>query len=136
MKILSYIILAVALYVSWGLFSGEGALVSESVHMELRRGLSEQLTHSIVKGRPEAFNIEVKEFWTETVTANEVTANFTFEFDEPDSDGNTVHIEKKASAVVTKVSNKNGVQTWSADKLNLEGQVIVFKEGLTITEGQ
>ena len=136
MKILTYIILAAALYISWGLFNGSGALVSEAVHMELRRGLSEQLTQSIVAARPEAFNIEVKEFWTETVSADEVKASFTFEFDEPDSDGNLVHIEKKASAVVTRVSNKSGVQTWSADKLNLEGQVIVFKEGLTITEGE
>jgi hypothetical protein len=136
MKILFYIILAAALYVSWGLFNGEGALVSEAVHMELRRGLSEQLTQSIVKARPDAYNIEVKEFWTETVTAGEVKASFTFEFDEPDSDGNLVHIEKSASAVVTKVSNKQGTQTWSADKINLEGQVIIFKEGLTITEGE
>lgn len=104
--------------------------------MELRRGLSEQLTQSIVKARPDAYNIEVKEFWTETVTAGEVKASFTFEFDEPDSDGNLVHIEKSASAVVTKVSNKQGTQTWSADKINLEGQVIIFKEGLTITEGE
>jgi|GEM_PF-3519535 len=136
MKILTYIILAAALFISWKLFTGEGALVPEAVHMELRRGLSEQLTQAIVKERTEAYNIEVKEFWTETVSADEVKANFTFEFDEPDSDGNLVHIEKKASAVVTKVSTAEGVQTWSADELNLEGQLLQFKEGLTIIQGQ
>ena len=104
MRLISYVALAAALVISWKLFTGEGALVSEAVHMELRRGLSDQLTQAIVSSRPEAYNIEVKEFWTETVSANEVKANFTFEFDEPDSEGNQVHIEKTVLAFDTNVS--------------------------------
>jgi len=136
MKIVSYLVLVAALYLSWQLFNGEGALVPERVHMELRKSLSAQLTQSIVEARPEAYGIEVKEFWTEAISNKEVQAHFTFEFEEPDSDGNPVHIEKSASATVRKISHSDEVQKWSADQITLEGQVLVFKKGLTISQDQ
>lgn len=122
-----------ALYVTWGLFQGEGALVAESVHMEIRRGMSEQLTQAIIKARPEAYNVEVLDFWTEAVTEKEIKAHFSFEFEEESSLGGESKIQKKASAVIRKIeTEEEESQVWRAEELNLEGQIIQFKKGLTI----
>ena len=135
MRFFGFLGLAFALYFSWGLFNGKGALVPEVVQIELRRGLSEQLTQYIVEARPEAYHIEVLNFWTEAISASEVSAHFTFEFKEPDQNGDPVRIEKKASARIQKQFSKNAnTQIWRAQNLNLEGQIIEFTKGLEVLE--
>ncbi|MGH1467984.1 MAG: hypothetical protein ACRBBP_03760 [Bdellovibrionales bacterium] len=133
MKFLGLFILSVALYVSWGVFNGSGVLVSESVHMEIQQNLTKEIIQIIIKSNPTAYNIEVLEFWTETLDKDSIEAHFEFEFEDKNADGES-KVSKEGKALLIKIKEAEGTQYWEAKEVSLEGQKVEFKEGLVFPE--
>ena len=108
MKLLGLFLLIFALYFSWGLFNGEGALIPEGVHMEIQQSLSKKITDVIIKAHPKAYNVEVSNFWTESLDEKSVEANFEFSFEEKNEEDEESKVSKRGKAVVSKVKEEEG----------------------------
>lgn len=132
-KLLGLFMLVFALYFSWGLFNGKGALVPEGIHIEIQQSLSKKIIDVIIAAHPEAYNIDVSDFWTESLDDKSVEANFEFSFEEKNAEGEEAKVSKKGRAVVSKIKEEKGRQFWEATDVSLEGQRIEFKEGLTFS---
>ncbi len=141
MKFLGLFILSAALYITWGLFNGSGVVVSESVHIQIQQTLSKEIIQIIINSNPSAYNIEVSDFWTETIDEDHIEAHFKFAFeddgDKPSENQNQsdgAKIEKTGKVQLTKSKEDGKFQYWEASEVTLEGQKIDFKEGLTFSE--
>lgn len=153
MKFLGLFILSAALYFTWGLFNGSGVVVSESTHVQIQETLSKEIIQIIINSNPSAYNIEVSDFWTETIDEENIEAHFKFSFeddgliDEDKPPGEIVDeaasevpgqevgakIEKRGVVKLKKSKEDGKFQYWEASEVSLEGQKIDFKEGLTFS---
>lgn len=133
MKFLGIFLLSTALYITWGLFNGSGAIVSEGVHMQIQQTLSKEIVQIIIDSNPSAYNIEVSDFWTETLDEENIKAHFKFEFEESSDEGES-KMEKMGRVHLTKSKEDGEFQYWEASEVVLEGQKIEFKEGLVFSD--
>lgn len=133
MKFLGLFLLSAALYITWGLFDGSGTVVSETVHMQIQQNLSKEIIEIIIKSNSTAYNIEVSEFWTETIDEKTIEAHFEFKFEDHGEAGET-KVVKNGKALLSKSKEEGGIQYWEVKEVSLEGQKIEFKKGLTFSD--
>lgn len=132
MKLIGLFLISISLYFTWGLFNGSGAIVPESVHVQIQQSLSKEIISAIIKKNPKAYNIEVSKFWTEALNEDKVVAHFEFSFEDKGDEGAS-KFTKFGNALLKKTKEEEGVQFWNATEIRLEGQKIEFQKGLVFS---
>ncbi len=130
MRFLGLFVLFAALYITWGLFNGNNVVVSESVHVQIQKNLVKKIIQEVIVSNPKAYNIEVSEFWTETIDEKNIVAYFKFQFEEKGLEED-LKVTKNGQIRLSKAKQIKGVEQWEVKGASLKGQKIDFKKGLT-----
>jgi len=132
-KIFSFVLFASALIWTWCLFNSP-AQMGTDVHAGIQSKLTILIEETIKAKRPSMTNFRLNKMYTEKVDDSKVKAHFSYQFDEADQTTQTISGE----AVLTKaLSEDANVQKWVLQSVNTGGDVVEFKDGLTISsDGQ
>lgn len=129
MKFLSVIFLLIALTWSWRGYKNTSE-VPVVVHHHLQTELRNFIAEYVEQNAPGATNILFHRFWTEPTQTSEVRATFEYSFDSKNNEGEGATTRLRGYAYL---SPQGGVDQWSLDRIEVNNQVIDFKNGSTIS---
>jgi len=134
MKVVSFLVFAVALVGSWVMVHAKKP-VAESVHIGIQNDLRVIITEYVQKNLPESKNLRFEKMWTETLTKDRVKANFVYSFEDASESGEPALVEISGSALLNKVDETPEMATWSFDQLQILDNKVQFSEPVQITAG-
>lgn len=129
MKFLSIIILLALMAWTWTGYKST-ADVTVTTHVELQNELKNFITGYIQENVKGSSNIKFLRFWTEPTTSKEIRAVFEYSFDSIDTNQETTTTALKGYAFLTP---REGNSEWSLDRVEINDQVIEFKNGSVVT---
>lgn len=134
MKIVSVIVLLVALIGSWRVAYSMRP-IAESVHLGIQQDLKIIITDYIQKRLPEAKNIKFEKFWTETVRKNKVKAFFVYSFEDSSTENGAIRTQIEGNATLNKAAETEEEITWNFDELQIKDNHVEFIEPIQIKAG-
>lgn len=127
-KIFSFVLFVSAFIWTWCLFNSPSQMGTD-VHAGIQSKLTILIEETIKAKRPSMTNFRLNKMYTEKMDDNKVKAHFSYQFDEADA---TQTIS--GDAVLAKaLSEDPAVQKWVLQSVNTGGDVVEFKDGLTIS---
>lgn len=128
-KIFSFVLFVSALIWTWFLFNSP-AQMGTDVHAGIQSKLTILIEETIKAKRPSMTNFRLNKMYTEKMDDNKVQAHFSYQYDEDDQTTQTI----SGNAILTKaLSEDPEVQKWVLQTVNTGGDVVEFKDGLTIS---
>lgn len=136
LKYLSWLVLLVAMTVSWRLTNREPA-IGIDVHASLQREVSDIIRSYIKEKRPSVSEVRFHTLYTETLSPTKVRAVFKYSFSDELTDQEQSEQVFEGQAVLNKDSSKttDNETVWSMDEMQTDNKSIVFKHGLEIKPG-
>lgn len=119
-----------ALYFTWNLFSGAGVQIPEAVVMQIQKNFVKEAAEIVAQANPDAYDIEVSNFWTKPEGKEKLKAYFTISY----KDAEDTFVEKEGEVVLEREKKEKGVEFWRAQDVRLAGQKIEFREALVLNE--
>lgn len=135
MKLVGVIVLLCSLYWTWHLFHGNSASIPESVHIQLQEDLQRELAKIITKGNPEVSSVRIEKFWTRTLDSKRIRAFFEIGYTDTGAEVE-VEVLKKGKTDLILSREEESTQYWNAESLSIDGQLIKFEEGITLSPTQ
>lgn len=128
-KIFSFVLFVSALIWTWWLFNSPSQMGTD-IHAGIQSKLTLLIEDSIKAKRPSMTNFQLNKMFTEKMDDNKVKAHFSYQFDEADQTTQTI----TGDAILTKaLSEDPNIQKWVLQSVNTGGDLVEFKEGLTIS---
>ncbi len=128
MKFLSIVILLALMAWTWTGYKST-ADVSVITHVELQNELKNFISGYIEQNVKGYSNIQFVRFWTEPTHTKEIRAVFEYSFDVTDANNESTTTLLKGYAYLTP---QEGTGEWSLDKVEINDQVIEFKDGAIV----
>ena len=97
MKIVSVLVLAIAMIGSWTLVNSKRP-VAESVHAGIQSDLKNIIAEYVQQNLPESKNLRFQRFYTENVNENQVRAFFTYSFEDKAESGEVAEVTLEGTA--------------------------------------
>lgn len=129
MKFLSVIFLLIILVWSWRGYKNTSE-VSVAIHHHLQTELRNFITEYVMQNAPQATNVLFHRFWTEPTQTAEVRAIFEYSFDSKNDENENTTTRLRGFAYL---SPQGGVDQWSLDRIEVNNQIIDFKNGSVIS---
>ena len=127
-KIFSFVLFVSAFIWTWCLFNSPSQMGTD-IHAGIQSKLTILIEDTVKAKRPSMTNFRLNKMYTERMDDSKVKANFSYQFDE-DNATQTISGE----AVLTKaLSEDPAVQKWVLQTVKTGGDVVEFKDGLTIS---
>lgn len=127
-KIFSFVIFVSALIWTWCLFNSPSQMGTD-IHAGIQSKLTILIEESVKAKRPSMTGFRLNKMYTEKLEDSKVKANFSYQYDE-DNATQTISGE----AILTKaLSEDPAVQKWVLQSVKTGGDVVEFKDGLTIS---
>lgn len=127
-KIFSFVLFASALIWTWWLFNSPSQMGTD-VHAGIQSKLTILIEETIKAKRPSMTSFRLNKMYTEKMDDGKVKAHFSYQFDE-DQTTQTI----SGDAILTKALSEDAdVQKWVLQSVNTGGDVVEFKDGLTIS---
>ncbi|AZZ38019.1 hypothetical protein CIK05_14810 [Bdellovibrio sp. qaytius] len=127
-KIVSFVLFISAFIWTWCLFNSPSQMGTD-VHAGIQSKLTILIEDTVKAKRPSMTNFRLNKMYTEKIEDSKVKAHFSYQFDEEQAT-QTVSGE----AILTKaLSEDPNVQKWVLQSVKTGGDVVEFKEGVTIT---
>ena len=131
MKYLSALLFILLLRWSWNAAYSDRPIQLET-HTLIQAELAEIIEDVVSKNMPQAENLYFHKLWTENVSKDQIRATFKYSFEDP-VDGDTVEQTVEGFAMLKRISTEGADEnSWSLEKVQVQGDVIEFKKGLLI----
>lgn len=131
-KIISLVILTVSLIWSWNLIHSSPS-VSFETHAIIQQRLAEIIEQSVLKHRPEAQNFNLVRLWTEANNHHKVTAHFTYQFQDGETESKTQQTVSGEAFLVKTSAEGTSQENWRVERVSTASNALDFEEGVLIT---
>lgn len=129
MKSLGLVVIFALMVWSWSAFYVNKPNVSEQTMIEIQNGLQDQILKVMQESSNNLNNIVFQKFWTKELSKDKVQAQFVISFDEIGEDS-TNKVERSGTVLLVKADEVNNDEVWIVDSIKIQGESIVFEEGL------
>lgn len=130
MRSLSWIVVVLALILSWNYFEKSEGLSWEN-QVSIQLGLRDFIRSYIQTELPQATNIEFVSLWSERVSKDEVRVHFEYFFDHP-AENDITRMQLKGSANLTPIES-NPSSGWELGQIKIDAESLNFLRGSWIS---
>lgn len=128
MRYLSLALLIALMYISWS-FAQRPSTISETTHILIQDDIKDMIQETVVQQLPDVQGFRFERFWTESLSANQVQAFFTFSFENAAESEDRARYGIEGNAVLTYNSE---TEMWDVEGPIFSANNIVFKDGIMI----
>ena len=133
-KVISLVVFLILLIWTWSMIHSSPT-VSFETHSIIQQKLAEIIQLSVQKHRPKAKEFSLVRLWTETLNSDKISAHFTYQFKEGESD-NATQETISGEALLKKTTTEDQAQeNWKIEKVQTSANQIVFQDGESIESG-
>lgn len=130
-KVISLVVFVILLAWTWSLIHSDPT-VSFETHAIIQQKLAEIIRASVQKYRPNAKDFNLVRLWTETINPEKISAHFTYQFKEGESDKASQETISGEALLKKTTGEQSSQENWKVEKVQTSTNQIVFQEGDSI----